>query len=105
MAYVSFFEQLTSSVSLSVLTVVSTGILGLLLVSSIVGRLFSATKSKSSSALVKNVNTDRPTSNKKKHTKAKKSIATVSTSSPNTQSEESENEKVKPTAPIQTKKG
>lgn len=89
MAYVSFFEQLTSSVSLSVLAIISTGILGLLLIYSIVGRLFSSSKAKNVAG--KKAQVEKPAASKKKSTKAKKSTPTA-----NTQSEESENEKIKP---------
>jgi len=107
MSSVSLFEQLTSSVSLSMLGIVSGAILALLLVYTIACRLFfSSSKSKdTSSNKDKKSNTkqkqgsDTTSSNKKKNIKAKKNVDAISSSLPTTQSEESENEKAKLVAP------
>jgi hypothetical protein len=103
MSSVSLFEQLTSSVSLSMLGIISAAILALLLVYSIACRLFfssskpkdiSPNKDKKSNTKKQQGSTTSP--NKKKNTKTKKEVvvaAAVSSSSSSTPSEESENEK------------
>ncbi|CAF2451531.1 unnamed protein product [Rotaria sp. Silwood2] len=125
MASASLFEQLTSSVSLSMLAIVSVAILVLLLIYTVACRIFfSTSKSKTSTSkqhsnkdkkskesnTIKKQQGDIASNNKKKTNKIKKNVLPVSsTSLPNTQSEESENEKTtlvesskKSTSPIKT---
>jgi flagellar biosynthesis component FlhA len=95
MSSVSLFEQLTSSVSLSMLAIVSGAILTLLLVYTVGCRLFFSSSNKDKKSNTKKQQGNDTTSNKKKNSKTKKNVVTVSSSSPNTQSEESEHEKAK----------
>ncbi|CAF2071341.1 unnamed protein product [Rotaria magnacalcarata] len=114
MSSVSFFEQLTSSVSISLVSIISVATLGVILVYSIASRLLfsSSTKSSSSSKQLTNkdkkikeanikkqqqkADTSSTTNNKKNNNKAKRNITTTisSSSSSSSQSGESDNEKV-----------
>ncbi|CAF0898115.1 unnamed protein product [Rotaria sordida] len=112
MSSASLFEQLTSSVSPSILVIVSVAILALLLIYTVACRIFfsssSTSKSKTSTSkqhsnkdrkskesnTTKKQQGDITSTNKKKNNKVKKNVLPVSsTSSPDTPSEESENEK------------
>jgi len=93
----SLFEQLTSSVSPSMLAIVSGAILALLLIVTVAGRLFFSSKqqaNKDKKSTTKKQQNDTTLVNKKKNAKSKKTVVAVpSSSSPTTQSEESNDEK------------
>ena len=101
----SFAEQLTRSISFPMLTIALGTVIAFILLYAVAYRLFSSSKSKivseSQSTKAKNPKEshrkkqrDITTSNKKKNNKRKKNVTTTSSSLPNTQSEESENEKL-----------
>jgi mannitol-specific phosphotransferase system IIBC component len=110
MSSVSFLEQLTSSVSLSMVTIISAAILAFILIYTVASRLLFSSKSKSipikqhlakdkkpkESNTKKQATETTPANDKKKKSKIKKNVVVVpssSSSSSSIQSEESEDEK------------